>query len=641
MMAFPDIEALINASYEALRAGNIAEAIRHAKTALTLAPQTGDGDAQGLAAAALAYAHLRLAHYATVKEILTQALPLTHPESVARAEILLVLGIRAAETDDLVAAERYFQQVIDLGRQLGAPRLVVRGLHCLAAGIYTPRGEFALAISADEEAFSLTCKYQLPEVVWSQLTNLCWTCWLTGRRDQTLRWLAELRDIAPPNTLAEGYWHLIHGELAREEGDFTRAADCFAICRTIAEAGGLPELDFLLRLGLARLCRATGDAPTAYIWAADALSIAERMGYHHFQGRALIERGRAAWALEDAAQAEADFHAALELLTPLRTNFELARIKLLLAELLHAQGAPEAETVWIEAATRILNGGYTFWLIQEATWVNPLLAAYLNTHGPAGRAAERLRAALDKLPPPPLRILTLGGFQVFRGGIPVPAQAWQRRKTRQLLLYLALRRAPVARDELLDALWPDLSPDSAAMALNTTFSELRRILEPQLGRGAASHYLERDDETLALRITQGVWCDVWAFEQAVQGGVAAIPQALTLYRGDFLPEDPYLEWALHERERLRSLYLNTLMTWLDEQLAAQAWSEALLLTQHILAREPWLEEVWRVRMRCLNALGRRSEALHAYQECVRALRAELDAAPGSETRALYEQLQAM
>ena len=314
---------------------------------------------------------------------------------------------------------------------------------------------------------------------------------------------------------------------------------------------------------------------------------------------------------------------------------------LLLANLLHARCAPESEAVWLEAATRILNGGYTFWLIQEATWVNPLLAAYCNAKGPAGRAAERLRAALDKLPPPPLRILTLGGFQVFRGGMPIPAEAWQRRKTRQLLLYLALRRAPVARDELLDMLWPDLPPDSAAMALNTTFSELRRILEPQLSRGAASRYLERDEETLALRITQGFWCDVWAFEQAVRGGAAAISQALRLYRGDFLPEEPYLEWALRERERLRALYLNTLMAWLDERLTAQAWAEALLLTQHILAREPWLEEVWRAQIRCLSALGRRSEALHAYQECVRALRAELDVEPGSETRAVYEQLKAL
>lgn len=629
---------LLRASRESERAGEVPAAIRQAQEAFALAQQAGDGDAQGLATAALAYAHIRLAHYVTARELLEQALPLTAPESPARAEVLLTLGICAAETDDIAAAEGYFQQTIDLGRQLGVARLLVRGLHCLAAGVYTPRGEFTLALAADEEAFKLSRAHNLPELVWSQLTNLTWTCWLMGQRDRTLHWLAELRAIALPGALADGYWYLVHGELAREDGDFAQANVYFAQCRSIAETGGLPELDFLLRLGLTRLCRAADDAPAAFTWAADALSIVERTGYRHMQGRALLERGRTAWALEDYAQAEADLHAALAVLTPLRANFELAQATLLLAGLLHAQRAPEAEAVWIEAATRILNGGYTFWLVQEGAWIDALLADYLNADGPALRMATRLRDARASLPAPPLRILTLGGFQVLRGGIPIPAEAWQRRKTRQLFLYLLLRRAPVARDELLDVLWPDLPPDSAALALNTTFSELRRILEPQLGRGMPSCYLQRDEETLTLRRTEGLWCDVWAFEEAARAGVAAAPQILALYRGDFLPEEPYTDWALHERERLRERYLNALMVWLEERIHAEAWQEGIELARRILEREPWLEEVWRALMTCLAQLGRRSEALRAYQDCVRALRAELDADPAPETRALYEEV---
>ncbi len=638
VVSSPSIVTLLHASRESERSGDLPAAIHQAQEALTLARQAGDGDAQGLATAALAYARIRLGHYAVARELLEQALPSTTPESSARGEVLLTLGICAAETDDIAAAEGYFQQTIDLGRQLGVMRLLVRGLHSLAAGIYTPRGEFSLAIAADEEALKLARTHNFPELIWSQLTNLTWICWLMGQRDRTLHWLTELREIAPPGTLADGYWYLVHGELAREDGDFAEAGAYFAQCRSIAETGGLPELDFLMRLGRVRLCRAVNDIPAAFAWAADALSIVERTGYRHMQGRALLERGRAAWALENWAQAEADFHAALVVLTPLQANFELAQATLLLAGLLHAQRAPEAETVWIEAAARILNGGYAFWLIQEQIWVEPLLAHYLSMEGAAGKATARLRKALDSLPPPPLRVLMLGGFQVFRGGIPIPAEAWHRRKARHLLLYLLLRRAPVARDELLDALWPDLPPDSAALALNTTFSELRRILEPQLGRGIPSRYLERDEETLTLRQTEGLWCDVWAFEEAARTGVAGATQVLALYRGDFLPEEPYVDWALRERERLHERYLNVLMAWLEERVRAGAWQEGVELARRILEREPWLEEVWRALMTCLAKVGRRSEALRAYQECIRALRAELDADPAPETRALYETL---
>ncbi len=262
---------------------------------------------------------------------------------------------------------------------------------------------------------------------------------------------------------------------------------------------------------------------------------------------------------------------------------------------------------------------------------------------------QTVQAALERIaaaPRPPLRILALGGFQVWRGDLPIPSAAWQRRKTRLLLLYLLTQRRPTPRDEVLEALWPDLAPDAAALALNTTFSDLRRILEPYLGKSQASRYLVRDEETLAFNpattagpgLTSDAWYDVWAFEQAAQAGGPAIPTALELYRGDFLPEEPYADWVLRERERLRALYLNTLMAQLTAHMQAGAWREGVELARRILEREPWLEEVWRALIQCYAMLGRRSEALHAYQSCVRALREELDVGPAPETRALYERL---
>ena len=80
-------------------------------------------------------------------------------------------------------------------------------------------------------------------------------------------------------------------------------------------------------------------------------------------------------------------------------------------------------------------------LAQERALVAPLLAVYRVAAEPEIRAAAaRLQTALDHLPPPPLRIFTLGGFQVLRDGVPIPAVAWQRRKARQLFLYLLGRR---------------------------------------------------------------------------------------------------------------------------------------------------------------------------------------------------------
>lgn len=308
------IAALLDASRESERAGDVPVAIRLAQEALVLAQQADDAEGQALAVTALAGPHIRLGHYAHARALLEQVLADLPPDSPTRERVLIALSACAAETDDLDAAEMYCQQVVDLGWQLGLASAVVRGLNNLASGVYTPRGEFALAIAADEEALKLGRDHGLLELIWSQLTNLVWTGWLTGQRDRTLGWLAELREVALPGTLAEGYWYLIHGELAREDGDFAQARAHFVAVRSIAEAKGLVELDVLVRLALACLCRAEGDAPAAFTWAADALKIAERIGYRHIQGRALIEQGRAVWALGHLTEAKADFRAALTLL---------------------------------------------------------------------------------------------------------------------------------------------------------------------------------------------------------------------------------------------------------------------------------------------------------------------------------------
>ena len=58
--------------------------------------------------------------------------------------------------------------------------------------------------------------------------------------------------------------------------------------------------------------REMGDAAAAWEWAEDAMTLAVRAGYHHLQGLALIERGLAAWALNNTTAAEDDLLAAIQ-----------------------------------------------------------------------------------------------------------------------------------------------------------------------------------------------------------------------------------------------------------------------------------------------------------------------------------------
>src|ERR1700710_1247627 len=99
----------------------------------------------------------------------------------------------------------------------------------------------------------------------------------------------------------------------------------------------------------------------------------------------------------------------------------------------------------------------------------------------------------------------LGGFTAAVDGVGVPTTAWRLKKARELVKLLAL--APghrLHREQLMDALWPDLDPAAAANNLHQVVHAARRAL------GADA--IELREELLTLRAS----VDVEDFERAAE-----------------------------------------------------------------------------------------------------------------------------
>src|SRR5438093_9820697 len=74
-------------------------------------------------------------------------------------------------------------------------------------------------------------------------------------------------------------------------------------------------------------------------------------------------------------------------------------------------------------------------------------------------------------------IRLLGGFEVEIDGRPVPASAWRRRRAAEVVKVLALApRHRLHREEIADALWPDLPPQAGAANLRKALHFARRAL---------------------------------------------------------------------------------------------------------------------------------------------------------------------
>ncbi len=200
----------------------------------------------------------------------------------------------------------------------------------------------------------------------------------------------------------------------------------------------------------------------------------------------------------------------------------------------------------------------------------------------------------------------------------------------------------------MEVLWPGSEPSRAGPNLRVVVHALRRGLEPDLGKGMKSSFVVSDDGLVYLEPSARVWVDAEELDRKARLGsklssdgrneeaLAVCRDAARLYQGDYLENEPYSDWCLFERERLREVYLGV-MKQMASLLAAEGDLEgAVDACQSALGLDRGREEVHREMMRLLWRAGRRREALRQYEACCHTLHQELGVGPARETVAQHE-----
>ena len=637
-MELPPVASLMDECLALEQSGDLPAALRRARQALDAARASGEPEHIAAALLAVARVRFRLGQYDRAKALAEEALSLCAPDSPHRADALIRLGSCATDTNDLAGAEALYLQAAEVGREIGYTLALFNALHGLAAGIYIPTGRFDLALAADAEAYRVASEHGLGDLRYFPLMTMAWTCTTTGQRERAHHLLDELRQAVRPGSWMEGYYCWLAGDLALEEGDAEGARALYTRGRSIVEETGEHRLTVAIRVGMSRYYRWIGDYPNARIWANDAVEYAARLGYHHALGKALIARARAAWLCGDPTAAKEDLRAAIEVLTPLQDNFDLAHANLLLAAWLHQQGRAEANTAWLEAVSRIVSGGYAFLLEQERALAFPLLASMLGSDDPNVVAISRtLLGHLARVPPPPLHVQTLGRFEVRQGKRSMEMSMFRQRRAGELLaLLLIAPHRTLSSEQIAETLYPERPPGSARASFHHTTSALRRALEPDLPEKFPSRYLEVEEGRVTLHLPPGSWVDVEVFETHCQRG--EWKEALSLYGGEFLPEYRYADWTIAPRERMGLFYQQALLEAARARLAAGQSAGALEACRRLLALEPWHEEAVLLGMRACVALNDLPGARRLYLALEKALREDLDTAPQRELQDFYRSL---
>ena len=198
----------------------------------------------------------------------------------------------------------------------------------------------------------------------------------------------------------------------------------------------------------------------------------------------------------------------------------------------------------------------------------------------------------------------------------------------------------VGRDELINAIWGDSPPATAAGSVYTYVSGLRRELEPGMLSSASGGYLLRvapdDLDASRFQRLRAIAAELLA---AGRGREAAerLDEALALWRGDAYATlaGPFLEL---DRQRLAELRLAA-----AEQRARilldEGGDDGLVAELTSLVKDnPLHEPLQELLMRALHRAGRHAEALEVFQAARRTLVAELGIEPGPALRELQRQV---
>jgi DNA-binding SARP family transcriptional activator len=224
---------------------------------------------------------------------------------------------------------------------------------------------------------------------------------------------------------------------------------------------------------------------------------------------------------------------------------------------------------------------------------------------------------------------------------------WPSARCRSLFGYLLTHREPwPQREVLMEAFWPGSAPEASRNSLNVAIHALRRTLRamtdvPVIVYAGGAYRINRE-----LRL----WLDVDEFDRCVESGrrredAGEVDQATRdyefaggLYRGDFLADDLYEDWAALTRERLRLAHLDALGRLSNLYFNAGHYTACASLCQRIIERDPCREDAHRRLMRCYSRQGQAHLALMQYRMCARALAEELGVETDPATAELHEHI---
>jgi LuxR family maltose regulon positive regulatory protein len=420
-----------------------------------------------------------------------------------------------------------------------------------------------------------------------------------------------------------------------------------------------------------------GRFERAHAWAGQAIAeIAQSLGkesIHLYRCRLIL--GMVAYHMNDLPAARQALESACDFFEQVTSHLSLVEARLGLSMVAAAMGDAAVADRHRESALEMAaaKGYRAFSLLSVRDIVAACTPAIEHTGRETGRLARRLvdrlqtdmpvaasqdsdetgypAVAGELSSPRALDIRTLGGFEVHRdSGEIISDTQWSGSRQKLLLKAIVVNGCrEIPKDILMDALWPESGYDAALKRFKVTLHRLRRILEPNEDQRTGASCILLKDNLVSLDMAR-CRVDVNDFltacdtvrqlrgEDDDQPCLAACRHAIDLYRGDFLPEEPYLSWAEMKRAALKDQYIALLMETVEILERLGDSTRAARHCTALIQADPLAEQAHQKLMRLFMHQGQRNAAIKVYRDLELKLASELDTIPDTATTRIYEEI---
>ena len=545
-----------------------------------------------------------------VRRLVAEALPIATAAGDHRALAVThtVLAMLAALDGDRRANDVHYLRALDHAK-LGGDVLTQIRIRANRGSRFIEEGGYLAAIDELDEAIGLAEVTGFATFQALALSNRGEALWRLGRFEDARDDLEQARDLyqrLESRMVAYPLGHL--GDVYRDRGDRAMARAHYEEALSTAEPSG--DLQGLVP-ALAGLARVLVDEQPERATTLAARAVAQgpalgRVAALLAQGWVALQLGDRPLALRAAGEAA-----------------ELSRVRRDRAGLAEALELDAALAADIAVATARLQEARSIWrdlgAVAAEARVEAAQAALAAGTSPASDDAETS-------PTDALEIRTLGGFEIVRGGVTLPVNAWGSRRARDLVKILVARRGHrVPRDQLMEWLWPDDDPVRTARRLSVMLSTARAVLDPER-KAVPVGWIGADRDAVWLAVPPEA-VDLERYHAAAAGGLAglerdpaaarrALEAAESAYRGDFLEDDPYADWAVSVREEARTTYVRVGHAVARLAVERRDHETAVRHLRRVLEREPFDEPAHLALAASLGAVGRPADARRAYRRYV-------------------------